>query len=51
MIELKGVGQSLRQITVKNIGHDLPTLLVTNDLATSAREQPMALLRQARRET
>ncbi|MGH9030363.1 MAG: hypothetical protein ACRDV4_12215, partial [Acidimicrobiales bacterium] len=38
MIQLKGVGQSLRQIAVKNIGHDLPTLLVTNELATPAKD-------------
>jgi len=38
MIELKGVGQSLRQIEVRNIGHDLPTLLVTNDLTTPAKD-------------
>lgn len=38
MIQLKGVGQSLRQIAVKNIGHDQPTLLVTNELATPAKD-------------
>jgi hypothetical protein len=38
MIELKGVGQSLRQIVVRNIGHDLPTLLVTNALTAPAKD-------------
>jgi transposase len=38
MIELKGVGQSLRQLAVRNIGHDLPTLLVTNELTTPAKD-------------
>ena len=38
MVQLKGVGQSLRQIAVRNIGHDQPTLLVTNDLSTPQKD-------------
>ena len=38
MIELKGVGQSLRQLAVRNIGHDLATLLLTNELTTPAKD-------------
>ncbi len=38
MTELKGVGQSLRQIAIRNIGHDQPTLLVTNELSTPAKD-------------
>ncbi len=38
IVALKGVGVSLRQIAVRNIGHDQPTLLITNDLVTAARD-------------
>jgi hypothetical protein len=38
IIRLKGVNQSLRQIAVRNIGHDHPTLLITNDLTTPAKD-------------
>lgn len=38
MVELKGVGQLLRQIAIRNIGHDLPTLLVTNELTAPAKD-------------
>jgi transposase len=38
MVALKGVGQRLRQMAVRNIGHDEPTLLITNDLVTPAKE-------------
>jgi hypothetical protein len=38
IITLKGVGQRLRQIAVRNIGHHEPTLLITNDLVTPAKE-------------
>jgi hypothetical protein len=38
MIELKGLGQFLRQIAIRNIGHDQPTLLVTNDLPTPVKD-------------
>ncbi len=38
IVTLKGVGQRLRQIAVRNIGHDEPTLLITNDLVTPAKE-------------
>jgi transposase len=38
MVALKGVGRQLRQMAVRNIGHDEPTLLITNDLVTPAKE-------------
>ncbi len=38
MVTLKGVGQQLRQIAVRNIGHEQPTLLVTNEVATPAKD-------------
>jgi hypothetical protein len=37
MIKLKEVSAKVRQIAVKNIGRDEPTLLITCDLATPAR--------------
>ena len=36
VVRLKGVGHPLRQIAVRNIGHEEPTLLITNDLAQAA---------------
>jgi len=38
MIKLTGVSCKVRQIAVKNIGRDEPTLLITHDLATPARD-------------
>jgi transposase len=38
MIKLTGVSAKVRQIAVKNIGRDEPTLLITHDLATPARD-------------
>ncbi|MGH9289998.1 MAG: hypothetical protein ACRD0V_17175 [Acidimicrobiales bacterium] len=38
IIRLKGVDVALRQIAVRNIGRDEPTLLITNDLTTSAKD-------------
>jgi transposase len=38
MIKLKDVGAKVRQIAVKNIGRDEPTLLITHDLATPAKD-------------
>lgn len=38
IIHLKGVDHPLRQIAIRNIGHDQPTLLITNDLATAAKD-------------
>jgi hypothetical protein len=38
VIHLKGISHPLRQIAVRNIGHDQPTLLITNDLATEAKD-------------
>jgi transposase len=34
-ISLKGYTGKLRQIAAKNLGHDLPTLLITNDFKTT----------------
>jgi len=38
MIKLKDVSSKVRQIAVKNIGRDEPTLLITHDLTTPARD-------------
>lgn len=38
IIRLTGVGVPLRQIAIRNIGHDQPTLLITNDLTTPAKD-------------
>jgi transposase len=38
MIKLKDVSSKVRQIAVKNIGRDEPTLLITNDLTTADRD-------------
>jgi hypothetical protein len=38
IIRLKGVTVPLRQIAIRNIGHEHPTLLITNDLATAAKD-------------
>lgn len=38
MITLKGISTKVRQIAVKNIGRDEPTLLITHDLATPAKD-------------
>ncbi len=38
VVNLKGVGHPLRQIAIRNIGHDQPTLLITNDLITPAKD-------------
>src|SRR6266704_1888729 len=38
MIKLKDVSSKVRQIAVKNIGRDEPTLLITHDLATPAKD-------------
>jgi hypothetical protein len=38
IIHLKGVTVPLRQIAIQNIGHENPTLLITNDLATAAKD-------------
>jgi hypothetical protein len=38
MIKLKEVSSRVRQIAIKNIGRDEPTLLITCDLATPARD-------------
>ena len=37
MIKLKDVSSKVRQIAIKNIGRDEPTLLISNDLTTPAR--------------
>lgn len=36
IIHLKGISDPIRQIAIRNIGHDQPTLLITNDLTTTA---------------
>ena len=38
MVKLTGISSKVRQIAVKNIGRDEPTLLITHDLATPARD-------------
>ncbi|MGH9266187.1 MAG: hypothetical protein ACRD1D_16000 [Acidimicrobiales bacterium] len=38
VVRLKGVGHPLRQIAIRNIGRDEPTLLITNDLTTPAKD-------------
>jgi hypothetical protein len=35
MIKLTGISSKVRQIAIKNIGRDEPTLLITNDLTTA----------------
>jgi hypothetical protein len=37
VIAIKGVGHPVRQVAVRNIGRDEPTLLITNDLASPAK--------------
>jgi transposase len=37
MIKLTGIDARVRQIAIRNIGRDEPTLLITNELATSAK--------------
>jgi hypothetical protein len=38
IVHLKGVSRPLRQIAIRNIGHDQPTLLITNDPTTPAKD-------------
>lgn len=38
VLRLKGIDHPLRQIAVRNIGHDQPSLLITNDLTTPAKD-------------
>lgn len=38
MISIKGIDSSVRQIAIRNIGRDEPTLLMTNDLESTAKE-------------
>ncbi|MGH3096704.1 MAG: hypothetical protein ACRDMV_11985 [Streptosporangiales bacterium] len=38
MIKLTDVSSRVRQIAITNIGHDQPTLLITNNLTTSAKD-------------
>ena len=37
MIKLPGISTQVRQIAIRNIGRDEPTLLITNDLTTAAK--------------
>ena len=45
-IQLPGYGKPLRQLVIRDLGHDEPTLLVTNDLTSSAKQ---LITRYARR--
>jgi transposase len=38
IIAIKGIGAPVRQIAVRNIGRDQPTLLITNDTAAPAKD-------------
>jgi transposase len=38
MITLKGIDAKVRQIAIRNIGRDEPTLLITNELTTPAKD-------------
>ena len=38
MIALKGIDAKVRQIAIRNIGRDEPTLLITNELTTPAKD-------------
>jgi transposase len=38
IVRLKGIEAPLRQIAIRNIGRDEPTLLITNDLTTPAKD-------------
>jgi len=38
VISIKGIDNPVRQIAVKNIGRDEPTLLITNDITTKAKD-------------
>ena len=38
VVRLKGISHPLRQIAVRNIGRDQPTLLITNNLTTPAKD-------------
>lgn len=38
IVSLKGIDHPLRQIAIRNLGRDEPTLLITNDLATAAKD-------------
>jgi hypothetical protein len=38
VVRLKGISHPLRQVAIRNIGHDQPTLLITNDLSTPAKD-------------
>lgn len=38
MITLKGIDTKVRQIAIRNIGRDEPTLLITNELTTPAKD-------------
>jgi hypothetical protein len=38
VVNLKSISHPLRQIAIRNIGHDQPTLLITNDLTAAAKD-------------
>lgn len=45
-VRLKGYGKTLRQLLIRDLGHDEPTILITNDLKSSAKK---LITRYARR--
>ena len=38
IVHLNGIDRPLRQLAIRNIGHEHPTLLITNDLVTAAKD-------------
>lgn len=38
IVHLNGIHRPLRQLAIRNIGHEHPTLLITNDLVTAAKD-------------
>jgi hypothetical protein len=38
IVHLNGIDRPLRQLAIRNIGHAHPTLLITNDLVTAAKD-------------
>ena len=38
VVRLKAISHPLRQLAIRNIGHEQPTLLITNDLTTAAKD-------------
>ena len=38
IVHLNGIDRPLRQLAIRNIGHEHPTLLITNNLVTAAKD-------------